>query len=132
MHRVVIQRSRPRRPGEGACHQPAPIEHAGLNPVLDAWSTVSLRPAPAPARRAAHRARGHRRGRARHHRCVAGPAARFLVLVGAAPALALAIERLLLKPELVLATGASRRALAAQQYDARRINAVMLQARGLA
>ncbi len=56
----------------------------------------------------------------------------FLVPVGAAPALALAIERLVLKPELVLATGAGRRALAAQQYDARRINAVMLQARGLA
>lgn len=94
-----------------ACHQPAPIEHAGLNPVLDAWSTVSLT------------------GR----RETVAPGVRgFLVLVGAAPALALAIERLVLKPELVLATGAGRRAPAAQQYDARRINAVMLQARGLA
>jgi glycosyltransferase involved in cell wall biosynthesis len=56
----------------------------------------------------------------------------FLVPVGDAPALALAMERFILNRDLALSMGARSRALAEQKYDVRRVNAVMLQAMGLA
>jgi glycosyltransferase involved in cell wall biosynthesis len=55
----------------------------------------------------------------------------FLVPVGDAGALAAAMERFILRPELALAMGARSRALAEQKYDVRRVNAVMLDAMGL-
>jgi glycosyltransferase involved in cell wall biosynthesis len=56
----------------------------------------------------------------------------FLVPVGDAAALADAMERFILRPELALAMGARSRELAEQKYDVRRVNAVMLAAMGLA
>lgn len=56
----------------------------------------------------------------------------FLVPVGDAPALAEAMERFILEPELARSMGLRSRALAEEKYDVRRVNAVMLGAMGLA
>jgi glycosyltransferase involved in cell wall biosynthesis len=56
----------------------------------------------------------------------------FLVPVGDAAALAAAMERFILEPGLAAAMGARSRSLAEQKYDVRCVNAVMLDAMGLA
>jgi glycosyltransferase involved in cell wall biosynthesis len=56
----------------------------------------------------------------------------FLGPVGDAAALAAAMARLILEPGPAAAMGARSRSLAEQKYDVRRVNAVMLDAMGLA
>jgi glycosyltransferase involved in cell wall biosynthesis len=63
---------------------------------------------------------------------VIGGANGFLVPVGDVPALADAMERFIRRPELALEMGAKSRALAEEIYDVRSVNAVMLDAMGLA
>lgn len=56
----------------------------------------------------------------------------FLVPVGDPGALAEAMERFIRTPELALSMGARSRQIAEEKYDVRRVNAVMLEAMGLA
>jgi glycosyltransferase involved in cell wall biosynthesis len=55
----------------------------------------------------------------------------LLVPVGDAGALAEAMERFILQPDLARSMGLRSRALAEEKYDVRRVNAVMLDAMGL-
>ena len=55
----------------------------------------------------------------------------FLVPTGDALALADAMERFLVQPDLALRFGRRSRALAEERFDVRKVNAVMLEAMGL-
>jgi glycosyltransferase involved in cell wall biosynthesis len=55
----------------------------------------------------------------------------FLVPAGDVDALAQAIERFVVQPDLAVAFGSRSRALAEERFDVRKVNAVMLEAMGL-
>ena len=55
----------------------------------------------------------------------------FLVPARDADALADAIERLVVQPDLAVTFGRRSRALAEERFDVRKVNAVMLEAMGL-
>jgi glycosyltransferase involved in cell wall biosynthesis len=55
----------------------------------------------------------------------------FLVPPGDADALAEAMERFIVRPDLAVAFGRRSRALAEDRFDVRKVNAVMLEAMGL-